>query len=429
MPMKPLRFAMVTTFYPPFTMGGDGIAVQRLARALVSRGHSVDVIHDTDAYRFLSGNAPEIPFTNDGVQIHRLRSPHKVWSSLTVQQLGRPTTHKERLHELLDDRYDVIHYHNISLVGGPGAWAIGTGVKLHTAYDFWLACPSHILWRDNKEPCEDKKCLRCVLRHRRPPQIWRAGNAISKGARNVDAFMVLSQSARDLHRKFGFDHPMTVVPPFLPFEAPKLRAARTNRPEERPYFLYVGRLDHIRGLQNLIPHFTEDLPADLLIAGTGNFENELRAIAGGRPNVKFLGHKSMEDLRRLYRRARALVMPSLGLEAFPLVIMEAFREGTPLIASNLAPYPEIIKDTGGGVMYRTDQELAGTLRRFVLDENYSADLGRKAFAGYARQWREDVAMERYFDVIREVAQRRGLSDLMEKLESPAERIVAGDEIS
>ena len=43
-----LRIAMVTTFYPPYNFGGDGVYVQRLARALVRRGHHVEVIHDTD---------------------------------------------------------------------------------------------------------------------------------------------------------------------------------------------------------------------------------------------------------------------------------------------------------------------------------------------------------------------------------------------
>lgn len=426
MAMQPLRFAMVTTFYPPFNLAGDGIAVQRIARALVARGHEVDVIHDTDAYRFLSGDAPEIPFESDGVRIHRLRSPNKVWSSLTVQQLGRPTTHRERLEELLTDRYDVIHYHNVSLVGGPGVWSIGTGVKLHTAYDFWLVCPSHILWRDGKEPCDKKKCVRCVIRHRRPPQFWRAGNAIKKASREIDAFMVLSESSREIHRKFGFDSDMAIVPPFLPFESPRLRTAEERESQKRPFFLYVGRLDHIRGLQNIIPHFNDELDADLLIAGSGDYENELRELAQGNPKIQFLGHKSMADLRRLYRNARALVMPSLGMEAFPLVVMEAFREGTPLIATNIAPFPEISRQSGGCVVYRTEQELAGTLRRFALDGNHAAEFGRRAFAGYAKHWREDVAMERYFDVIRQVAQRRGLPDLMEKLESPADRITVGD---
>jgi len=48
-----LRFCMVTTFYPPYSYGGDGITVQRLATALVRAGHDVTVVHDAGAYAAL----------------------------------------------------------------------------------------------------------------------------------------------------------------------------------------------------------------------------------------------------------------------------------------------------------------------------------------------------------------------------------------
>jgi len=52
-----MRFCMLTTFYPPFNLGGDGIAVEQLARALVRGGHQVTVVHDVDTYHFLGGDA------------------------------------------------------------------------------------------------------------------------------------------------------------------------------------------------------------------------------------------------------------------------------------------------------------------------------------------------------------------------------------
>ena len=48
-----LRFAMITTFYPPYNFGGDGAFVRRLSHALAGRGHAVEVIHDADAFRIL----------------------------------------------------------------------------------------------------------------------------------------------------------------------------------------------------------------------------------------------------------------------------------------------------------------------------------------------------------------------------------------
>ena len=45
----PLSFCLVTTFYPPYHFGGDGICVYRLAQALARRGHRVDVLHSRDS--------------------------------------------------------------------------------------------------------------------------------------------------------------------------------------------------------------------------------------------------------------------------------------------------------------------------------------------------------------------------------------------
>ena len=59
--MAKLRFCFVTTFYPPYNFGGDGIGVQRLARALARRGHDVTVVSDTDAFATLSPTLPPAP--------------------------------------------------------------------------------------------------------------------------------------------------------------------------------------------------------------------------------------------------------------------------------------------------------------------------------------------------------------------------------
>jgi len=50
-----VRFCMVTTFYPPFHYGGDATFVRGLSRALVARGHEVEVVHCEDAYRAVGG--------------------------------------------------------------------------------------------------------------------------------------------------------------------------------------------------------------------------------------------------------------------------------------------------------------------------------------------------------------------------------------
>ena len=75
---------------------------------------------------------------------------------------------------------------------------------------------------------------------------------------------------------------------------------------------------------------------------TGRTKRELRRLAAGAPRVRFLGRVEPDRVRRLLREARALVVPSAGFEVFPLVLLEAFREGTPVIARRLGPFPEVV---------------------------------------------------------------------------------------
>ena len=87
--VKPLRFCLVTTFFPPYHFGGDGVFVYRLAEALAERGHKVDVIHSVDAYRLRHPAEPEIKFSHHpNVTRHELRTKRPMLSTLSVHQLG-----------------------------------------------------------------------------------------------------------------------------------------------------------------------------------------------------------------------------------------------------------------------------------------------------------------------------------------------------
>ena len=89
------------------------------------------------------------------------------------------------LREALDDPdTDVVHFHNISLVGGPGILGLGTNrraVRIMTAHEHWLICPMHLLWKYDRQPCDAPNCVSCCLKGGRPPQLWRLGAAIERG--------------------------------------------------------------------------------------------------------------------------------------------------------------------------------------------------------------------------------------------------------
>lgn len=409
--MSGLRICMVTTFYPPYNFGGDGIAVQRLSRALVRAGHDVTVVHDTDAYRALQRGTPtERPLEDDdeGVRVLRLQSPLGILSPLLVQQFGRPMLHARRLRQLLGgEQFDVINFHNVSLIGGPGILQYPRhAVTLYMAHEHWLVCPTHVLWRRRKERCDDKQCLRCVLSYRRPPQLWRYTGALARAIAGIDTVIAMSEFSREKHRAFGLSRAMEVLPYFLP-EAPRAPATETASPRPRPYFFFAGRLERIKGLDDVIPAFARLPEVDLVIAGDGDHAATLRTLAAGMPNVHFLGRLAPEALQAYYRHALACLVPSVCYETFGIVLIEAFREGTPVVARNVGPLPELIRRSEAGELFGTADELEAVLRRFLADPSHRQRLAANGVRAVAEHWTESVVVPAYLDLVRRAAVRRG----------------------
>ena len=89
-----------------------------------------------------------------------------------TQQLGRPVANGGRIRAALaEGEFDVINYHNVSLVGGPGlCWLTATRLKLYMAHEHWLVCPTTSLGAMDARCC-GRQCMRCQLHYRRPPQL------------------------------------------------------------------------------------------------------------------------------------------------------------------------------------------------------------------------------------------------------------------
>ena len=98
---RPLNILHLSTFYPPYSFGGDAMYIYRLSHALGEAGHQVDVVHDLDAYRLLHPAEPPIDFAeHPRVTVHRLRSGYGWLSPLLTQQTGRPLLNGlEIIHE------------------------------------------------------------------------------------------------------------------------------------------------------------------------------------------------------------------------------------------------------------------------------------------------------------------------------------------
>lgn len=404
--MKRLRIASLTTFYPPYSFGGDAVDVQRTARALARRGHDVTVVYDRDAFHSVAnGRNPEPPPADPDVEVIALESRLGTLSALLTHQFGRPVMHGGALARLdRERRFDVVLFNNMSLVGGPGLFGFGNdAVRLYIAHEHWLVCPSHVLWRYTDEACDSRDCLRCVLASKRPPQLWRYTGALTRALEHVDVFIARSEFSRRKHREFGFPREMEVVPYFVPLPAQPFDGPS---PHERPYFFFAGRLEPIKGVDDLIRAFPRDCAADLLIAGDGTQDAELRALAAGHPRVQFLGRLPVERLAAYYHHALATVVPSRCYETFGLVVAEAFAQGTPVIARDIGPLPELIRTAGVGAIFGSNDELAAVLREWSSRASADRLAGDAARTAVSRYWSEEAVIGRYLEIIdRERSQR------------------------
>jgi glycosyltransferase involved in cell wall biosynthesis len=395
-----VKVALVTTFYPPHSFGGDAMHVYRLANELARREHEVTVVHSVDAYELLAHGELGAPLPQEPrVTVHGVRSRLRSLAPVATYLTGRPALNAPVLDEVFADHFDVTHFHNVSLIGGPGVLRYGDGVKLYTMNEHWLVCPMHVLWRDNREPCYEPHCVRCSLAFRRPPQPWRYTSLLERMVQHVDLFLSPSRFTLEAHRTRGFTRPIRHLPYFLPpADEPPAGAAP---PHPRPYFLFVGRLERIKGVETLIERFRSYRDADLLVAGSGELDEELRTRAADLDHVHFLGRVEPAKLPQLYASALALIVPSVGFEVSGIVTLEAFAQRTPAIVRDLGALPEAVLDSGGGFVYATEQELTEAMERIRLDPQLRRELGERGYAAWRERWSPEPHMEGYLAAIAE----------------------------
>jgi glycosyltransferase involved in cell wall biosynthesis len=256
---------------------------------------------------------------------------------------------------------DVVHVHNWFPTVSPSVFwnCHRAGIPVvNTVHNYRLLCVNATFFRDGRV-CED--CMGTTLRS--PGVIHkcyrdsRAGSAIATAGmlahwgagtwhRSVDRFIALSTFARQKLIEGGLPESKILVKPNFVDPDPGIRSGAAGN------YLFVGRLTEEKGVRTLIECWTSgtDLPL-LTFVGRGPLEDEVRDAAAKMKNVEWLGSRNSNEVSELMGSAKALLCPSLWYEAMPRVVIESMAVGTPVIASRIGSYPEMIVDGESGVLF------------------------------------------------------------------------------
>jgi phosphatidylinositol alpha-mannosyltransferase len=138
--------------------------------------------------------------------------------------------------------------------------------------------------------------------------------------------------------------------------------------------LFVGRHEPRKGLQVLLrawPAIRRTTGAELRIIGAEPMAVRLllRRLRVPDDGIDIAGFLSQDDLTRELQTAKAMVAPSLGGESFGMVLARAFACATPVVASDISGYREVMEPGTGTLVPPGDPDaLAAAVQELLADE-------------------------------------------------------------
>ncbi len=174
-------------------------------------------------------------------------------------------------------------------------------------------------------------------------------------------------------------------------------------------FLFVGRLYKEKNLEFLAQNWQNHSDAILVVTGAGPEQETLKKQLHGK-NVLFTGHKSGEELAKIFASCDVLLFPSTT-EGYPNVVMEAMASGLPVIGANAFGVSDILEESQAGLLFEPNDGATFQKQMHQLQEN--KDLRKKLSErarhfGQSKSWEKIMAelFNHYEELITESQQKQ-----------------------
>ncbi len=334
-----MRIALLPSSYPP-ALGGVEELTRHLAMALGDAGDQVEVwsLQPDDSAR-------ETVEVLDRIIVRRFAMPlpARNWPAIHRTAVVGPRTLFSLRRAVAAFRPDLIH---VQCFGPNGAYA--TALSRLTGLPLVVTLQGETMM-DDSNIYDDSRSLQFSLR---------AGLRRAAAVTGCSAFTLADAEARFglapgrgrvVYNGVALDgatQSSGVSTPFVPAEGEL----------GRPYILALGRVVEKKGFDLLLAAYAaideSRRTADLVIGGEGNDLESLRrraAAIGVAERVHFVGRLSREEVASAMDGAALFVVPS-RLEPFGIVILEAWRAGAAVVATNRGGPPEFVRDGLDGVL-------------------------------------------------------------------------------
>jgi len=375
-----MKICLVSNLYFPYVLGGAEIYVKRIAKYLAKKNKVIVIT--TKPFFGLGSLKPSIEY-KEGVKIYRFFPLNFYYTYYCAQKiffikpfwhlidLWNPHSYFVVKNILKKEKPDAVHTHNLGGLSTSTASAIKS-LKIphiHTLHDYALLSPWSNLLRRGKVIKEfnvfDKICQK-VKRY---------------FMNEVDIVIAPSKFVMDMHLKNGFFLNCRKVVLPLGIELPEQMSMRKNY--EIIDILYVGQISEHKGVDILIKAFNKKIDlenARLHIAGKGADLEKFKKLAGDDKRIKFYGFLKHEQLKKLYKKANLLVVPSIWYDNSPTVIYEGFSCGVPVIGSKIGGIPELIEEGYNGFLFEAGNigELKNILNQGIKKPEQLREMGKNA---------------------------------------------------
>ena len=321
---------------------------------------------------------------------------------------------KNKLKKLIKDQMpDIAHLH---IYYGQITPSILSVLKnndipiVQTLHEYKLFCPVSLFVREGNicEKCANGsywnvvryRCNRGSLMRSIVSGVEAYFSALLGVKKAIDHFIAVSNFLRTKVINHGIpSDKITTVYNFVPDDM----FSDNNQPGG--YFLYYGRIEKIKGIETLIKAVEPLRQFNLYIVGRGEALEVYERVVKERrlDNVKFLGFKSGDELKKIIAGALCVIVPSECYETFGLTVVESFAQCKPVIASNMGGLPELVTDGVDGFIFEPGnvEQLREKMYWMATHNKEAVEMGRNGY----KKARERFSSERHYEEIMMVYQK------------------------